>query len=390
MVRHQGTPGHVPYSVSVVQMALTHYNLPFYSALTSNCAGRVWIIAGPHFFGGSPASVVEAPGVNRLDTRNMFIGGQLAVQWPLPGAVFSSDIAVLEFNPRILSNLWILVRRKQRGRAVILWGHGLSRRRNSPAWAPAVKTWMAQRADGLVFYSDKGKKDFSALGVPEEKLFVAYNSIDVEGIRRLAAESGTGGKDVLFIGRLVASKKVDLLVDGFARALKGIPSGTKLIIIGDGPERSRLRARALELGCRERVEFVGEVTEEWRLAPYFARSAVSISPGPIGLSAIHSLAYGVPVLLADAEPHNPEVEVLSEGRNCVYFPAGDADALADRIKELLAQSERLSALGRRGVEDVTTRYSVRSMVSVFLECFEYVLLRSAGGRREARAGGGER
>lgn len=256
------------------------------------------------------------------------------------------------------------------------------------AWVRAIKKWMAQWADGLAFSSDKGKRGFSSLGVPETKLFVAYNSIDVEDIRRLATESGNEGKDVLFIGRLVASKKVDLLIDGFARALKGIPSATKLIIIGDGPERARLVARAAELGCRERVEFVGEVTDEWRLAPYFARSAVSISPGPIGLSAIHSLAYGVPVLLGDAEPHNPEVEVLIEGRNCVYFPSGDANALAREVTELLAQSERRSALALHGVEDVTERYSVRSMVSVFLECFEYVLLKGSAGKWGERAGGG--
>jgi glycosyltransferase involved in cell wall biosynthesis len=366
----------LPYRVCIVQLALTHYNLPLFALLHELLGGRLCSIAGPYFFHRSPVSVTDTPGLSRIRTHNLFIRNKWAIQWPLPEEVASSEIAVLEFNPRILSNLWIIFRRRRRRRPVILWGHGLSRRAGSSRLAGIIKKWLVGQVDAVILYGDAGMRDFLKLGLPPEKLFVAHNSVDVQSIRSLANRAPPElRRHVLYIGRLLPAKKVALLIDGFARASRDLPPEVRLIIVGDGPERKSLTARAAERGISDRVEFMGEITDEKALARHFARSLISVSPGYIGLSAIHSMAYGVPILAADAEPHSPEIEALVAGRNCEFFKAGDEEALAEALEFLLSQPEKLQVMGLAALEDVTAKYSLQHMASVFMEAFEYVIRR---------------
>lgn len=360
-------------TIPIVQLCLPHYRIPFYLDLTEKITDRLLVVAGPYNFGGTPLSVAETPGVRRVNIHNRFmLKYSFVVQHPLPPVVFHSRVAVLEFNPRILTTVSTLVRRKQAGRATILWGHGLSYRRKTAGWVRKLRAWMAQRADAAIFFDTQGKQDFIDLGVPAEKLFVAYNSIDVQGIRRLAAKHQAERKHILFVGRLLPGKNVDLLLDGFLRALGNLPPETKLIIIGDGPERTNLRAQTEAAGAGARVELPGEITEEAQLAPYFAQSMLAVYPSGVGLFAIHSLAYGVPMLLADVK-HKPEAEIFVRDRNCAFFAPDDPQALAAQLQSLLAQPDKLQAMGQAGIEDVTARYSVQRMSDVFVQAFDYAL-----------------
>jgi glycosyltransferase involved in cell wall biosynthesis len=171
------------------------------------------------------------------------------------------------------------------------------------------------------------------------------------------------------VGRLIPAKKVDVLVDGFQKALSGLISDTKLIIVGDGPERARLAALVENYGIADRVEFRGEILDNVALAPLFAESLLTVSPGYVGLSVIHSLAFGVPVLVADNEPHSPEVEVLVPGRNCEYFEADSAESLAGNLLKMLSSPQRLLEMGRAGFDDVTKKYSLEQMTETFMKAF---------------------
>lgn len=363
---------------AIVQLCLPHYRVPFFVELTQRLSNRLTIIAGQDTFNGSPASVSCTPELNRIEVHNVYVANQIAVQ-PLPWLAFKSSIAVLQFDPRILSNLWLLLWRKWSRRPSIWWGHGLSRRRNSPTWVLCLRRWMAQQADALIFYDERGREEFLRLGLPQDKLFVANNSIDVEIIRCLSLQHRAERRHILFIGRLISNKKADLLVEGFARAYRQLPEGTRLIIIGDGPEKNRLTSLIYERQIAEAVALAGEITDDVELAPLFAQSAICVSPGAIGLSAIHSLAYGVPLLVADAEPHGPEIEVLLPGETGEYFPANNADALANHLVELLSHPQRLADMGDKGRDLVQAKYSVQHMADVFLQAFDYVGARHSGG-----------
>lgn len=153
---------------------------------------------------------------------------------------------------------------------------------------------------------------------------------------------------VLACGRLVPVKDYPTLLSAFAqvRARRRV----RLAVLGDGPERAALEARAAELGVGADVRFLGFDKNPFR---YMARAAVllaaSRAEGMPG-AQIQSLALGLPVIATDCE-FGPR-EVVRPGDNGYLAPVGDARALAGYVERVLADPAlraRLSATARRSV-----------------------------------------
>lgn len=108
------------------------------------------------------------------------------------------------------------------------------------------------------------------------------------------ARSSRGGRGIVFVGRLTAQKRVDLLL----RAMGALPPGLLLTVVGDGPERRRLERLAGNLGLGPRVRFVGAVEPE-RVLAHLADADLFVVPARqegFGLAAIEALLAGVPVV----------------------------------------------------------------------------------------------
>ena len=180
----------------------------------------------------------------------------------------------------------------------------------------------------------------------------------------LPTESAT---DVVFVGRLNPTKKPLLLVDAFIRAAPHLPSDVRLVFVGDGSQRDLLEHRANDAEVRDRVVFMGHISDVEELRAVYGRAIVSVSPGYVGLSLIQSLGYGIPMLIARDEPHSPEIEALVEGENGELFESDSADALATAIIQMAAERELW--LSRRAMiaELVRTTYTVEHMVATFAE-----------------------
>ena len=161
-------------------------------------------------------------------------------------------------------------------------------------------------------------------------------------------------------------------MEAFARACPDLDPGTKLVLIGDGPERDAL-ARLIEAkGIVSRVELVGGFYEEEKLAPWFNASWLSVSPGYVGLNAIQSPAYGLPMLVADDEPHSPEIAAIEDGVNALYFHANNSDHLAERIVEMSHDPGRLATMSGAALATIRARFSVEAMASVFENAVQFV------------------
>jgi len=211
------------------------------------------------------------------------------------------------------------------------------------------------------------------LGVPASKLFVAWNSIDTEEIERLIEPRPFAKRQrILCISRLIAEKKVNLLVNAFHKATAVLPPTIRLTIIGDGPERANLEKLVEMHSLGSRVEFVGSVYEQTKLAPYFNDSVVSVSPGYIGLSAIHSMAYGVPMLVADHEPHSPEVAAIEDKVNAQYFSANNVDELAKQLLDFVREPQTAEKMGQAAFRKIQEGFSVEAMVRSFEQAVAYV------------------
>lgn len=326
----------------------------------------------------SLVDVTEDHGLKLLPVKNHFVRNHtLTIQRGLLDHVRSQkwDAMIASFDPRMVMNL--LARRiaRRQGTRFIWWGHGIRPRQRFGS----IYRRLALDADAVILYSGEGKRKLAELGVPAERLFVAWNSIDTQAIDSLRLQTWESRYRILTIGRLVAGKKIDLLLRAFHRALVDLPDSVVLSIVGEGPELAGLRALADELGIDKRVEWVGAVYDQVGLAPLFNTSLCSVAPGAVGLSIIQSLAFGVPMVYAQEEPHGPEVEALVPNLNSYAFLADSESELASVLIDAAKNPGRMKQLGDAGAAKVHEEFSVARMVQTFEAAVEYACTLRGGG-----------
>ena len=277
------------------------------------------------------------------------------------------------------------IRRLQhrRGGKFVLWGIGFAQK--PERWLDRYRLRLVHQADATIFYGDRNRQRYIAMGVAAEKLFVARNSVSIRLIDdAVAAWQGERlhafrrahrldeGPILVTVGRLVPIKRLDLLLRAIVR-LRPLYSTMRLVIIGDGPEEEPLRDLTAQLGLRDRVIFAGAIRDDEALAPWFLASDLVVAPGQIGLLATHAHAYGRPVITSDnPEMHGPEVEILVPGQTGLLYPFGDEKALAGAIQALLADRKKRQAFGVAAYRQAHEGFGVVNMVNGFVTALAHV------------------
>lgn len=176
--------------------------------------------------------------------------------------------------------------------------------------------------------------------------------------RAEAVVSEIGGPFVLFIGRHVPYKGVDVLL----RSLAG--SEIRCVIVGDGPKRGDWQRLASSLGLDARVTFTGDVSPE-RLKTLMHAATALVLPSTtraeaFGYVQLEAMAAGKPVIATDVP--SGVSWVTQDGRTGLIVPAGDVDRLRAAIQQIMANPKLaavLGAEGRRRVEDEFTMERLR-------------------------------
>jgi glycosyltransferase involved in cell wall biosynthesis len=269
------------------------------------------------------------------------------------GAVLRADTAILDLNPRSMSSWLLLLSRRLLHRRTLLWGH-LHPRAGARARTAGLRTKMRRLADGCIVYS-YADADHVRAEFPSEQVWVAPNAL------YRSAEMGEGGDRLrntfLYVGRLEPMKKPELLLSAFVQLAKDHPD-QQLVFVGGGASTEQLQATVESLQLQNRVSFLGVVHSVDDLRALYSRAICAVSPGYAGLSLTQSLCFGVPVVVADSEPHAPEIELAATG-NVIFFRSNSAEELA---AALLAPQLRLPKAGRqRLVEFMRDRYSAEVM-----------------------------
>jgi glycosyltransferase involved in cell wall biosynthesis len=244
---------------------------------------------------------------------------------------------------------------------------------------------MIAKADATVLYSDRDRQRYLDRGASPEKLFVARNSIDLrpvdaaiaqwtpEKLRQFGDEKRLNqGPVLLSVGRLAENKRLDLLLKASAAAVRDFEK-LKIVLIGEGPEEGRLQRMAHDLELDGNVVFLGGITEESKIAPWFLSSDAVVAPGQIGLLAVHAAAYGKPLLTSDnLALHGPELEILRPGTTGLIYPYEDDAALARQLKVLLEDEPTREKLGKAAHEHVRRECGIGKMLNGVLEALSHV------------------
>ncbi|MDD1719682.1 MAG: glycosyltransferase family 4 protein [Methanoregulaceae archaeon] len=150
---------------------------------------------------------------------------------------------------------------------------------------------------------------------------VIPNGIDSDLIRKVLPSAFES--DIVFAGRLIKEKNVDLLIRTVAFLRSEIPQ-IKCVIIGDGPERTRLESLTKDLGIKEAVTFTGFLKDYEEVVGFMKSSKVFVFPSMregFGNAAIEAMACGLPLVTID-HPRNAARSFVTPdtGSLCTYSP----------------------------------------------------------------------
>jgi glycosyltransferase involved in cell wall biosynthesis len=202
-----------------------------------------------------------------------------------------------------------------------------------------------------------------AIGLPGGSVRTIHNGVPdvtIDPLPRLA-----NGPIVGALGRLSPEKGFDVAI----RALSLLPDVT-LVLVGDGPERERLEALAAELGVDERLKLVGWSNEARRYLPGFDVLVLPSRLDTFPLAIIEAMLASVPVVAADVGSVR---EAVRDGETGYLFPAEDVDALADRLRRVLADAELARGLGRRGRARAVELFTAEAMARAFETLYREIL-----------------
>lgn len=331
--------------VAVIYHMFPHYRGPVLRALARSDRyqfefhGSHQAVEGILPFTGDDIATVTPLGFHPQGAGGVFTG-----LWRLVLST-KTDALILIGNPNYIQTWIAVILARLRGKRVLFWTHGWRRREHGlKGW---LRTFYYRLSNGVLVYADRAREIARASGFPVNQVFPIYNSLDwdaaqplFEALERgdpceLRREAGHSADRPLLIctARLTPLCRFDLLLEAAALlAARGRP--VQVVLVGDGPMRPQLEAQAKAANLD--VTFTGGIYDEAVLSRLLYCADMTVSPGKVGLTGMHSLTYGTPVVTHDDLDHQmPEVEAVIPGRTGAFFHEGDAEGLAHAIQSVL-------------------------------------------------------
>ncbi len=361
-----------PGKLALQQRVLTDYRAIFFEALAQVCDGGLSVCAG------LPRPEESLSVTDRIHLANFTLVGNIHL---LKDSFYvcyqrgllawlkacSPDALIVEANPRYLSTPAAVRWMKSLGRPVLGWGLG------APALSEPLSSLRISgrlsfllQFDGLLTYSRRGAGEYANLGFPVEKIFVAPNAAVTRPVYPDPSRPATikGKPTILFVGRLQARKRLDLLL----QACASLPINLQphLVIVGDGPERGNLEAIAQT--NYPLAEFTG-AKHGPELAVYFRAADLFVLPGTGGLAVQEAMSYGLPVIMGQGDGTN---EDLVRPENGWQIPSDNLAALKEALLVALSDAPQLRRKGTESYRIVAEEINLEKMAGAFVAALNSV------------------
>jgi glycosyltransferase involved in cell wall biosynthesis len=236
------------------------------------------------------------------------------------------------------------------------------------------------RYDRVVVFGPSQGRMLTSAGVPPQVVRVVPNGVDVDRYRPGPADrTEAGGSLFVYLGRLDREKNVDVLIDAFLA--EDPPPGTRLVLVGAGPERARLERRARD----PRVVFLGAVADEAeRIALLQSADALFLPSSIEGLSLalLEGMACGACPVATDVGCDGDAVR----GAGVLLDPVRLRSDVRLAVRLLTSTPEVARHLGRLARRRAVERYSLSRNIDALLGIYEELLGRSPHRGRLDEAG----
>ena len=250
---------------------------------------------------------------------------------------------VLTGDPYILSNWIILILAMIFNKKTFLWTHGWYGRETKTK--KVIKKMYFGLADKILLYNEKSKFLMINEGFQEKKLIPIYNSLDYDKqksirdkLKKSTIYSDYFKNDhpvLIYIGRIQKSKKIELVFEAIELLnLDSFP--VNFIVIGEEQNDYKLNSYVTYRKLESQVWLYGPSYNEKEIGNLLFNADLCVSPGNVGLTAVHSLMFGTPVLTHSNYCNQmPEFECVKNGFNGGFFIENDVCSLVSKIKELI-------------------------------------------------------
>jgi len=288
---------------------------------------------------------------NVVKVRNIFFRKALIWQVGAIGLALTRkiDIAILLGDMHVLSNWLIAIICKLKKVKVFYWGHGFS----GDEGFIKMKLRMAfnNLADEHFLYGNRARDIMVGLNFKPSRLHVVYNSLLYSSQVKLRVKALEIPREktmhffknanlpiITFIGRLTRSKRIDILLSAIQQ-LNAIKPSYNCLIIGSGSELGSLKNQFLNAQTRDFLHFYGKSYDENENAKLLTHADLCVSPGNIGLTAIHAMTYGTPCATLDNLCRQmPEFEAIVDGTTGFFFKENNVVHLCSSISNWFDQS----------------------------------------------------
>ena len=243
-------------------------------------------------------------------------------------------------------------------------------------WPPIVrnaigfaKIFCYRMADMVIANSNGGRKRLAQLGVGE-KIWTVQNGVDIERIEEQSREEVAHrwfDKEIpvaTAVGRLFPSKGYENLVKAVSAVNDVTP--LRLLLIGDGPLKSKIASTAKELDMEDKIDFTGSVLNPHK---YTARCNLFICSSlfeGFSNSLLEALALGLPVVSTDHD--FGASEIIENGKSGILVPVGDPEKMAEAVLKLLqnkAFAEEMGEEAKKRVREFNVEKMTRENLGIF-------------------------
>ncbi len=243
-------------------------------------------------------------------------------------------------------------------------------------YSPVV-TFSINKSDGVTAVSENLKKETYEHFKITQDIRVIPNFVDFDRFKKVnknhfkMAIAPEGEKILMHVSNFRKVKRAEDVLKVFHKIYQKVPS--KLLMIGDGPERQHLEQMCRELGTCDHVRFLGKqeaVEELLAVSDLFLLPSESES---FGLAALEAMACHVPVISSNAGGI-PEVNV--HGRTGFLSDVGDIDSMAAYALDLLTHEDKLQTF-RENAYAHAQQYDVKNIMPIYEAYYEEVIDRVA-------------
>lgn len=286
---------------------------------------------------------------------------------------------LLSGDPSYLLNWLIILYSKIFHKKVYLWCHG----QKSPVKRKLTRFYIRlfyAHVDGIFVYGEHVIPNMVDIGIDKKKIHAIHNSLDTnvqttlfDNIKPSTIYRDHFGNDnpvVIYIGRIQKRKKVDQLIKA-VKELYNENYPVNLVIVGAAMDDNTMEQVANDLGLSDQIWFFGPSFDEKQNSELLYNADVCVSPGNVGLTCIHALSYGTPVVSNDNfNTQMPEYEAVKDGVTGSFFKENDIKDMAKHIKKWtgLSSDERMK-LRQEARETILDSWSIKYQINMFNKVF---------------------